>query len=308
MSIIVDEKIRLIIQGITGKTGSEHARRMLEYNVDVIGGVTPGRGGETVYGRPVYNTVLEAKRAHREINASLILVPVPSVKSAVYEAVQAKIRTVVVSTEWVPIKDTLDMVTFARNNGTMIIGPNTMGVISPGKAKIGMMPDNIYGRGHIGLISRSGTLAHENASNLTYAGFGLSTCIGIGGDPIIGLNHKEALELFRDDPDTKLIVLIGEVGGAGEELAAHYIKDTYYPKPVIAFIAGRYAPAGKKMGHAGAIVSNGTGSIDAKVRALSDAGVKVASTVGEVVRLVEKEDAKLGGALSTLERKSDYQD
>lgn len=306
MSIIANENTKLMIQGITGKTGSEHARRMLEYNVDVVCGVTPGRGGRTVCDRPVYDTVAEAKLHHPEINASLIMVPVTGVRSAAFESIEAEIQTIVISTEWVSVRDTLDIVHAARKKGIIVVGPNTMGIISPGKTKIGMMPDNIYGAGHIGLVSRSGTLAHENASNLTYAGFGLSTCIGIGGDPIIGLNHKEALELFRDDDDTKLVVLIGEVGGGSEELAAQYIKETNYPKPVIAFIAGRHAPKGKKMGHAGAIVSNGTGTVESKVKALSEAGVKIADTVGHLVSLVAEENSKLGGALKTLEAKEDH--
>ena len=306
MSIIANENTKLMIQGITGKTGSEHARRMLEYNVDVVCGVTPGRGGRTVCDRPVYDTVAEAKLHHPEINASLIMVPVTGVRSAAFESIEAEIQTIVISTEWVSVRDTLDIVHAARKKGIIVVGPNTMGIISPGKTKIGMMPDNIYGAGHIGLVSRSGTLAHENASNLTYAGFGLSTCIGIGGDPIIGLNHKEALELFRDDDDTKLVVLIGEVGGGSEELAAQYIKETNYPKPVIAFIAGRYAPKGKKMGHAGAIVSNGTGTVESKVKAFSEAGVKIADTVGHLVSLVAEENSKLGGALKTLEAKEDH--
>lgn len=305
MSIIVDEGTRLVIQGITGKTGSEHARRMLEYGVKLIGGVTPGRGGQSVCGLPVYDTVAEAKAANPEINATLIMVPVSGARAAAFEAIASGIQTIVVSTEWIPVKDTLDFVTAAREKGLTLIGPNTMGIISPGKTKVGMMPDNIYGRGHIGLISRSGTLAHENASNLTYAGFGLSTCIGIGGDPIIGLNHKEALELFRNDAETELVILIGELGGGGEELAAAYIKDTNYPKPVIAFIAGAHAPEGKKMGHAGAIVSGKMGSARTKTEALRAAGVRVVDTVGLLVEAVAEADEKLGNVLKTERSKKE---
>ena len=217
MSILVGKDTKLIIQGMTGKGGRVHARRIIDYGGNLIAGVTPGKGGTEVEGRPVYNTVAEAKAAHPEINASLILTPSSSVRSAGFEAVEAGIDTIVISTEWVPVRDTLDIVTAARKKGLTVIGPNTVGVISPGKGILGIMPGNIYGKGgHIGLVSRSGTLTHENSSNLTFAGYGISTSLGIGGDPIIGLYHKEALELFRDDEETKLIVLIGEIGGGGE--------------------------------------------------------------------------------------------
>ena len=235
MSILVGRDTKLIIQGMTGKGGRVHARRIIDYGGQLIAGVTPGKGGMEVEGRPIYNTVAEAKAAHPEINASLILTPASAVRSAAFEAVNAGIETIVVSTEWVPVKDTLDIVTAARKKGVTVIGPNTVGVISPGKGILGIMPGNIYGKGgHIGLVSKSGTLTHENSSNLTYAGYGISTSLGIGGDPVIGLNHKEALELFRNDDETKLIVMIGEIGGGGEELAAKYIKETAYPKPIIA--------------------------------------------------------------------------
>ena len=214
MSILVGKDTKLIIQGMTGKGGRVHARRIIDYGGNLIAGVTPGKGGTEVEGRPVYNTVAEAKAAHPEINASLILTPSSSVRSAGFEAVEAGIDTIVISTEWVPVRDTLDIVTAARKKGLTVIGPNTVGVISPGKGILGIMPGNIYGKGgHIGLVSRSGTLTHENSSNLTFAGYGISTSLGIGGDPIIGLNHKEALVLFRDDEETKLIVMIGERRG-----------------------------------------------------------------------------------------------
>lgn len=300
MSILVGKDTKLIIQGMTGKGGRVHARRIIDYGGNLIAGVTPGKGGTEVEGRPVYNTVAEAKAAHPEINASLILTPSSSVRSAGFEAVEASIDTIVISTEWVPVRDTLDIVTAARKKGLTVIGPNTVGVISPGKGILGIMPGNIYGKGgHIGLVSRSGTLTHENSSNLTFAGYGISTSLGIGGDPIIGLNHKEALELFRDDEETKLIVMIGEIGGGGEELAAKYIAETKYPKPIIAFIAGSKAPAGKNMGHAGAIVSGHVGTAESKVAALSAAGVRIASTLGQILELVAEEDEKMDHVLHT---------
>lgn len=301
MSILVNEDTCLIIQGITGTGGRKHAKRLLNYGVKIVGGTSPGKGGQTVEGLPVYNTVAEAVAAHPEINTTVILTPAAHTRDAGMEAVDAGISLIVLITELVPVQDTLDIVTAARKKGLTVIGPNTVGVISPGRSMAGIMPANIYGRGHVGLISRSGTLTHENASNLTYAGYGLSTCIGIGGDPIIGTNHKEALELFRDDEDTKLVVMIGEIGGGSEELAAKYIAETNYPKPVVAFIAGAQAPSGTKMGHAGAIVSGATGSARSKIESLTAAGVRVAKTLGDVVKLVAEEDEKLYHVLRTLE-------
>ena len=302
MSILVNQDTCVVIQGATGKSGRVHVLRYLEAGYKVAAGVTPGKGGQDVGGVPIYNTVAEAKAEHPEINASLILTPPMTVKSAAMEAVNADIPLVVVSTEWVPVNDTLDVVTAARKKGIRLVGPNTVGVISPGKGMCGIMPINIYGTGgHVGLVSRSGTLTHENSSNLSFAGYGLSTCVGIGGDPIRGMNHKEVLELFRDDDETKLVVMIGEIGGGSEEEAARYIKETSYPKPVIAFIAGSRAPEGKNMGHAGAIVSGSVGSAKGKIAALKDAGVHVAETLGQIIELVRKEDEKLGGILKTGE-------
>lgn len=300
MSILVGKNTHLIIQGITGNGGRVHTRRILDYGGDLVGGVTPGKGGQTVEGLPVYNTVAEAVAAHPEINASLILTPPAHLKDAGMEAVEAGIPIIVLLAEWTPVRDTLEIVRAAKKRGLTVIGPNTIGVISPGKGILGIMPGIIYGEGHIGVISRSGTLTHENSSNLTYAGYGQSTCVAIGGDPVIGLNHKEALELFRNDDDTKLIVMIGEIGGGGEELAAEYIKSTNYPKPIISFIAGAQAPAGKSMGHAGAIVSGSFGTAESKISRLKDAGVQIANTLGEVIELVAKEDEKLGNVLRTL--------
>lgn len=300
MSILVDKNTKLLIQGITGKQGSYHAQKTLEYGMEVLAGVTPGRGGETVAGIPVYDKVSEAMTKHPQIGATMILTPPKAVKSCALEAIEAGIPLVVIITEFVPVHDSLEIVSAAKKKGIQVVGPNTIGVISPGKGKIGIMPGYIYSQGRIGVISRSGTLTHETASNLTFAGYGQSSCIGIGGDPIIGLTHREALELFRDDDYTKLVVIIGEIGGMGEELAADYIKDTLYPKPVIAYIAGAQAPEGKKMGHAGAIVSQGMGTAKSKITRLTDAGVKVAKTLGHVLELVEAENRSLGDELSTV--------
>lgn len=301
MSVLVDENTYLIIQGITGNGGRIHTKRILNYGGHLVGGVTPGKGGQTVEGLPVYNTVAEAIAEHPEINATLILTPASHIKEAGMEAVDSGISLIVLLAEWTPVQDTLDVVTAAHKKGLTVIGPNTIGVISPGKGIVGIMPGNIYGKGHIGLISRSGTLTHENSSNLTYAGFGLSTCIAIGGDPIIGMNHTEALKLFRDDEDTKLIVMIGEIGGGSEEAAAAYISETNYPKPVVSMIAGTQAPEGKNMGHAGAIVSGSIGTAKSKIERLREAGVRIAYTPGQVVDIVKEENEKLGGVLKTLE-------
>ena len=300
MSILVDENTYLIVQGITGRGGRMHAKRLLAYGSNIVGGVTPGRGGETVEGLPVYNTVQEAMEAHPEINATLILTPASHIREAGMEAVEAGIELIVLLAEWTPVRDTLDVVHAAHKKGLKVIGPNTVGIISPGKSLVGIMPGNIYGKGHIGLISRSGTLTHENSSNLTFAGYGLSTCIGIGGDPVIGMNHKEALEYFRNDDETKLIVMIGEIGGGSEEAAAQYIKDTHYPKPIVSYIAGARAPAGKNMGHAGAIVSGDTGTAASKIEKLQEAGVKIAYTPGQIVDIVATENEKMGNVLKTL--------
>jgi succinyl-CoA synthetase alpha subunit len=287
MSILVDGKTKVLIQGITGKQGSYHTDRMLEYNMEVAAGVSPGKGGRIVSGVPVYDTVAEAVAAH-EVDASLILVPPPFVLAAATEAVQAGIPLVVLVTEHVPVHDAMRIRELAKAKGVRLVGPNTIGVISPGKGKVGIMPGYIYSPGRVGIISRSGTLTHEISSNLTYRGIGQSTCIGIGGDLVIGMDFVDALELFRDDGETDVIVMIGEIGGVAEEVAADYIRKTGYPKKIIAFIAGLTAPEGKKMGHAGAIISGGMGLAASKVEALQNSGVKVAKTLDGVLHDVEK--------------------
>lgn len=300
MSILVDEGTNLLVQGITGKEGRTHTRRSLEAGVHVVAGVTPGKGGEEVCGVPVYDHVAQALAVHPEINATMILVPPKAVLSAGLEALEAGLKLIVIITEFVPAHDTLKILRKAKEKSAIVIGPNTIGVISPGRSKIGIMPDYIYKRGHIGIISRSGTMTHEVASNLSFAGYGQSSCLGIGGDMIVGMSHTDGLELFRKDEDTACVILLGEIGGVSEENAAEYIRQTQYPKPVLAYIAGAQAPAGKKMGHAGAIVSGGRGSAASKIKALRDANISVAESVGHLLDLIKEEDMRMGGFLQTV--------
>lgn len=281
MAILVNQKTQVIIQGITGRQGAYHAARMLEYNARLTGGVVPGRGGTTVEGLPVYDTVAEACAAGR-VDASMIIVPPPAVLDAAVEAIENRIPLVVVVTEHVPVHDALRMVALARERGVRLVGPNTIGVISPGKSKVGIMPGYIYSPGPVGIVSRSGTLCHEVASNLTFRGTGQSTCMGIGGDPIIGMTFADVLRMFRDDAETEVVVLVGEIGGAAEEEAAAYLAGGY-PKPVVAYIAGQTAPPDRHMGHAGAIVHGATGTAATKMDRLKQAGVRVALTVDDVL-------------------------
>lgn len=287
MSVLVDENTKVIIQGITGKHGSHHTKLMQEYNAKVLAGVSPGKGGSEVYGVPVFDTVKEALKKHSDINASFIIVPPAGVLAAAEEAIENGIPLVVIITEHVPVHDTLKIKWLAEQNGAKVVGPNTIGVISPGKSKVGIMPGYIYSPGNIGVISRSGTMTHEISSNLTCNGIGQSTCIGIGGDQINGVTAVDALELFKNDEETKGIVLIGEIGGSNEELVAEYIEKTGYPKQVYAFIGGQLAPQGKRMGHAGAIVQKGKGTAQSKMEALGKAGVKVAKTIDELVNTIK---------------------
>ncbi|MHA1722439.1 MAG: succinate--CoA ligase subunit alpha [Candidatus Baldrarchaeia archaeon] len=280
MAILVNNKTKAIVQGITGTQGSFHTKLMLEYGTKIVAGVTPGKGGQEVHGVPVYDTVKGALSEH-DANASIIFVPAPFAKDAVLEAINAGLELVVVITEHIPIKDTIQMIEVAKKNNVNIVGPNTPGVITPGECKLGIMPGHIFKRGHIGIISRSGTLTYEIASNLTRSGFGQSTCLGIGGDPIVGINFIEALEMFANDQETKAVVLIGEIGGNAEEKAAEYIREEF-DKPVAAFIAGKTAPPGKRMGHAGAIISGRTGTADSKIKALRKAGVYVVDKPKEI--------------------------
>ncbi|GCF94239.1 succinate--CoA ligase subunit alpha [Enterococcus florum] len=305
MSILIDQETAMLIIGITGKQGRIHAKRTLESGANLLAGVAPGKGGQTVEGVPVFDTVADARSSYPQIRAAMLLTPPQFVKEAAIQALQAGIQLLVVITEFVPVMDTLHIVHEANRAGARIVGPNTIGIISPGKSKLGIMPADIYGKGHIGIISRSGTLTHETASNLTFKGYGLSTCVGIGGDSIVGMNHADVLELFAEDDETEAIVLIGEIGGTSEEMAAAKIKELNITKPICAYIAGMHAPENKKMGHAGAIVSGDMGTVKSKVAALEDAGVVVCPTLGKIVEFMDEHNGQLGGRLKTLEPRED---
>jgi len=274
MSILVNKDTRLLVQGITGREGEFHTRRMLEYGTNIVGGVTPGKGGETVAGVPVFNTVRQAKEA-TAANASIIYVPAPFAADAILEAAEASIPLIVCITEGIPVLDMIKVYHKVKQLGVRLIGPNCPGVISPEECKVGIMPGHIHKKGPVGVISRSGTLTYEVVWELTQRGYGQSTCVGIGGDPIIGTSFVDCLALFEADPETRAIVIIGEIGGTDEEEAAEFIK-RHVTKPVVGFIAGETAPEGKRMGHAGAIISGGKGTAQAKVAALTAAGVIVA--------------------------------
>ncbi|MCG8400579.1 MAG: succinate--CoA ligase subunit alpha [Firmicutes bacterium] len=286
MAVLINRDTRVMIQGITGKQGSYHSQKMTEYNVNVVAGISPGKGGRQVHGVDVYDTVAAAKK-ERRIDASMIMIPPAGVLGAAVEAIENKIPLVVIVTEFVPVHDSLVIRNMARAAGVRVVGPNTIGVISPGQSKVGIMPGYIYSRGHVGIISRSGTLTHEVSSNLTYKGIGQSTCVCIGGDPVKGTDFVDVLELFREDEQTEAVIMIGEIGGAGEELAARYVMENGYPKKIVAFIAGQTAPAGKKMGHAGAIVSEGFGTAKSKIDSLTKAGIGVARTLDQLLSMVK---------------------
>lgn len=275
----------MIVQGITGKQGSFHTKLMLEYGTRVVAGVTPGKGGTEVEGVPVYNTVEEATQRYSP-NASIIFVPAPFAADAAHEALGSGIKTVVIITEHVPIKDSIGIMAHAMQAEATVIGPNTPGVINPGKCKLGIMPSHVFMPGNVGILSRSGTLTYEIASSLTMKRVGQSTCLGIGGDPVVGLNFVEALELFKDDPQTEAVIVIGEIGGNLEELTAEHIARTAYPKPVVAYIAGRSAPIGKRMGYAGAIIMGKAGSAQSKIDAFENVGVRVAEKPSDLTELV----------------------
>jgi succinyl-CoA synthetase alpha subunit len=287
MSILVNKGTRVVVQGITGREGAFHASKMKEYGTSVVAGVTPGKGGTEQDGVPVYDSVAAAVAA-TGADTSIIFVPAPFAADAIVEATDAGIQLVVCITDGVPTLDMVRVVNYAEPKGVRIIGPNCPGLISPGKAKVGIMPAEVYQEGDIGLISRSGTLTYETADHISKQGMGISTCIGVGGDPIIGTRFIDALKLFRDDEETRVIVIIGEIGGSDEETAAAYIKESNYPKPVVAFISGRSAPPGKRMGHAGAIISGNTGTPQAKVKGFEEAGVPVGNTLEEVVQLAKE--------------------
>jgi succinyl-CoA synthetase alpha subunit len=280
MSILVDENSRVVVQGITGKEGSFHTKQMLEYGTEVVAGVTPGKGGMVTDGIPVFNTVREAVGT-AGANVSCIFVPPPFAADAIIEAAAAGISVVVCITEGIPTLDMVKVAAFLKDKNVTLIGPNCPGIISPGKTKVGIMPGPIHRPGGIGVISRSGTLTYEVVHQVTQVGLGQSTCIGIGGDPIIGTSFIDHLKRFEQDPDTRAVVLIGEIGGTAEEEAAVYIKKSF-SKPVIAFIAGQTAPPGRRMGHAGAIISGGQGKAEDKIKALREAGIRVAMDLGHL--------------------------
>jgi len=286
MSILVNKNTKLIVQGITGRDGSFHASKMKAYGTHVVGGVSPGKGGQQVDGIPVFNTVEEAVKATGG-NTSIIFVPAPLAADAILEASEAGIGLVIAISEGVPTLDMVRITSYLKKNGTKLIGSNCPGLISPDESLVGILPANIFLKGDIGLISRSGTLTYEMVNQLTTSGLGQSTCVGIGGDPVAGLYFQELLQLFQDDPETKAIVLIGEIGGDAEERAALFIKD-HVTKPVVAFIAGQSAPQGKQMGHAGAIISSGSGTAEEKIIAFESVGVPVARTPGEIPELLKK--------------------
>ncbi len=280
MSILVDENSRVVVQGITGREGRFHTQQMLAYGTKIVAGVTPGKGGKVVEGVPVMNRVVEA--VEREgANVSCIFVPAPFAPDAVMEAAAAGIKVIVCITEGIPVLDMVKVVDFVRQKGIVLIGPNCPGIISPEKTKVGIMPGPIHRKGSMGVISRSGTLTYEVVDQLTKAGLGQSTCIGIGGDPIIGTGFIDHLKLFKDDPQTEGVVLIGEIGGTAEEEAAEYIRSEF-PKRALAFIAGRTAPPGRRMGHAGAIISGGQGKAEDKIKALEAAGITVVVNLAEL--------------------------
>ena len=287
MSILVDENSRVIVQGITGRDGAFHASQMRAYGTKVVGGVTPGKGGQkTADGIPIFNTMAEAV-AETGANASVVYVPAAFATDAICEAADAGVALVVCITEGIPVLDMVRVLPYLRERGARLIGPNCPGIISPGKCKVGIMPGDIHKRGRIGVVSRSGTLTYEIVHHLTQSGFGQSSCLGIGGDPVVGTNFLDALELFAKDEETDCVVIIGEIGGSDEEEAAAVIASGY-PKKVASFIAGRTAPPGKRMGHAGAIVTGGTGTAAEKIAAFEAAGVEVAATPGEIVDLVKR--------------------
>ena len=286
MSILVDEKTQVIVQGITGRDGSFHTQGMLEYGTKVVAGVTPGKGGSMVHGIPVHDSVAEA-RAATGANTSVIYVPAAYAADAIYEAIDAGVKLVVCISEGLPVNDMIEVYAAVERSSSRLIGPNCPGLISPGKAKVGILPGFIHQPGEVGVVSRSGTLTYQVVDLLTRAGIGQSTCIGIGGDPIIGTNFLDALELFEKDPQTKAVVMIGEIGGTDEQEAARFVKSSM-TKPVVGFIAGRTAPPGKRMGHAGAIISGGGGTAQEKTEAMNAAGIPVARVPSDIPGLVLK--------------------
>ncbi|MHB8351586.1 MAG: succinate--CoA ligase subunit alpha [Thermoplasmata archaeon] len=286
MSVLIDSDTRVLVQGITGHQGTVHTRNMLEFGARVVAGSTPGKGGTSVEGVPVFDTVDEAVRK-TGANATCIFVPAPFAKDAFFEAVDAGLQLAVIVTEHIPFHDMLQMYHYGRLKGARIIGPNCPGIASPGHSKVGIIPNVVFRPGHVGVISRSGTLTYEIVSGIKDVELGQSTCLGLGGDPVVGTSFVDALPLFEADPDTSLLVLVGEIGGSAEEEAAEYIRHHFH-KPVVAYIAGRSAPPGKRMGHAGAIIARGRGTAQSKISALEAAGARIARFPYEIPGLVRE--------------------
>ncbi len=285
MAILIDAGTRVLVQGITGYQAEFHTQRMLEFGTNLVAGTRPGKGGATVHGVPVFDTVAEAI-SRTGATASCIFVPAPAAKDAAMEAIAHRLDPVVIITEHVPVHDAVTMMAYARAQGVRVVGPNCPGLASPGGSKMGIMPNHLFKEGPVGVVSRSGTLTYEIVAALTRAGIGQSTAVGLGGDPVVGLSFEEALALFGEDDRTEAVVLIGEIGGSAEEAAARHIA-AGFPKPVVAYIAGRAAPPGKRMGHAGAVISGSEGTAAAKIEALSAAGVAVADLPGQVAEIVK---------------------
>jgi succinyl-CoA synthetase alpha subunit len=287
MPILVGRNTKAIVWGITGSQGTFHTQLMLEYGTKIVAGVTPGRGGQEVHGAPVFDTAQEALNKLKA-NAAIIFVPAPYAKDATLEAITANLNPVIVITEGIPVKDEMQIMEIAKQRQTTVIGPNTPGIITPGQCKLGIMPGHIFKPGKIGLVSRSGTLTYEIAASLTKNGLGQTTCLGVGGDPVVGLSFVDVLQMFKKDASTKAIAMIGEIGGNAEETAAEYVKKTKYPKPIVAYIAGRAAPPGKRMGHAGAIIIGKAGTAETKIDSLRSAGVKIAMKPGDIAKLIKR--------------------
>lgn len=283
--IILDKNTRCVVQGVTGKQGSFHTQGMLDYKTNIVAGTSPGKGGQKFKEINIYNSIKEAKE-DMDVNASIIFVPAPFAKDAAFEAI-SQLDVVVIITEHIPVHDSMQIMEYARSQNTIVIGPNTPGIITPGVGKLGIMPTHIFQEGDIGVVSRSGTLTYEVAHQITRAGMGQSTCLGIGGDPVVGMDFADVLQKFEEDKDTKAMVMIGEIGGNAEEKAAEFIAENIQ-KPVMAYIAGVTAPPGKRMGHAGAIIEGDSGTAESKINTLEAAGVQVAKTPSEIAKIAKK--------------------